>query len=83
MLKETCLKSAETETNISLFQKMVKNMVATNDVRDFVAKQSNMRRLDKKLDMKLIKISMKRKLTGAYSYLNRLEQKKKIETISD
>ena len=56
MLKDTCLKIAETEANVSLFQHMVKNKVATNDIRNFVVKQSGMRRTNKKLDMKLMRI---------------------------
>ena len=36
LLKKTCIKVAEVEENVSLFTKMTRNLVATNDVRQFV-----------------------------------------------
>ena len=43
------------EANVEMLARMVRNMVGTNDVRNFVCKQVNMRRVNKCLDKNLIK----------------------------
>ena len=54
-LKGVCRKLNETEAIVEMFSQMVSNGVATNDVRNFVVKQSNMKKSDNKYDLKLSK----------------------------
>ena len=57
-LKETTLKLTETQATINLFSRMVKGGLATNDVYNFVMKQSALRKASKKIDTKLIRTTM-------------------------
>ena len=51
----TCRKLTEAEVNVAMFQKMLRSGVATNDVRNFVNKQSKMKRTSQKLNFGLSK----------------------------
>ena len=75
-LKKVCERLRITEVNIGMFSQMVKNEVATNDVRNFVAKQSNMKKASEKFDMKLCNSVMKRKLNDACALASRLRSSK-------
>jgi len=59
------MKLNETEANMNMFGHMIKNRVATNDVRSFVRKQSDMKRTSNKYDLKLSRTAMRRKLNDA------------------
>ena len=75
-LVRTCLKLSETEVNVKLFSKMVKNGVATNDVRNFVAKQALLKSSNHCLDPVLIRRAMRNKLVDACSLARSLRLKK-------
>ena len=75
-LKEVTLKLCETESNMKMFNKMIKKGVATQDVYHFVRKQSNLRKSSNKLDHKLLKANMRQKLNDACAYATRLRQVK-------
>ena len=75
-LREIYNKIAITEANIELLAKMTKDAIATNDVRNFVWKQSCMRRVRNGLDKKTIKKLMKQKLDDACSFATRLKQRR-------
>ena len=45
-LRSVVLKLAETESNTSLFQTMTREGVATNEVRSFIKKQLDMKRVE-------------------------------------
>ena len=76
LLKKTCKRVAEVEVNVQLFTKMTKESVATNDVRSMVYKQAKQCNAKSKLDERLIKYLMKRKLNDVCSQLNNLKQKR-------
>ena len=76
-LKGVCRKLNETEAIVEMFSQMVSNGVATNDVRNFVVKQSNMKKSDNKYDLKLSKAAMRRKLNDACAQASRLRRKKR------
>ena len=75
-LLETVVKLTETEMSISLFSKMIRNGIATNDVYNFVNKQCGLRKASNKIDYKLLRVTMRQKLNDACSYANRLRRKK-------
>ena len=70
-LSRTCSKLAEAATRVELFSRMVRNGVATNDVRCFVAKQSDMKRVNQQFNKNLSKAAMKHKLSDAYAEVKR------------
>ena len=76
LLRRTCKKIAEVESNVKLFTKMTKFSVATNDVRSFLCNQIQSKRVNKKLNSKSIKHLMRQKLNDACSQLNILKQKR-------
>ena len=81
-LKGTCKRLNETEAVVEMFSQMIRNGVATNDVRNFVAKQSDMKKANNKYDLKLSKTAMRRKLNDACAQASRLRRtKKEIESI--
>ena len=51
-LRKVCRRLKETEVNIGMFCQMIRDGVATNDVRNFVQKQSNMKKASSKYDLK-------------------------------
>ena len=75
-LKETYKKLAVAEANVEMLTKMTKNMVGTNDVRNFVCKQVDMRRVNKSFDRKTIKKLMKKKWEDACAFASRLQRQK-------
>ena len=75
-LLETMVKLTDTEMSISLFSKMIRNGTATNDVYNFVRKQSELRKASNSIDHKLLKVTMRQKLNDACSYAHRLRRRK-------
>ena len=53
-LKLTCKKLNEVEVNIGMFSKMAKKGVATNDVRNFVKKQAQLKHMNQSASMGLL-----------------------------
>ena len=74
--KDTYRKLAIDEANVEMLAKMMRNAVGTNDVRNFVCKQISMRRVNKKLDNKLIRKLMKNKLDDTCAIITRVRQLK-------
>ena len=72
-----CLKIRETEVRIDTISRMVREKVATNDVRNFVRKQSNMKVTSKGMNLKVAKSAMKSKLNDLCATANRLRRKKR------
>ena len=66
----------ETEAVIDMFSQMVRCGVATNDVRNFVTNQSNMKKTSNNYDLKLSKNVMRRKLNDACAHASRLRREK-------
>ena len=75
-LQDICLKLTEVESTINLFAKMVRTGIATNDIRNFVIKQSKMKRISNSLDIKVLRSTMKSKLRDACAFANRLRQQR-------
>ena len=75
-LMKVCERLRVTEVNIGMFSRMIKTDVATNDVRNFVLKQSNMKKASDKFDMRLCKSIMKRKLNDACALASSLRNSK-------
>ena len=75
-LELTCKKLCETEVNIRLFSKMVRHGVATNDVRNFAAKQAMLKSMNHKMNADLVRKAMKSKLTDACNLAHRLRVEK-------
>ena len=75
-LKDVCTKLNETEANINMFGHMIRNGIATNDVRNFVSKQSDMKRMSNKYDQRLSKTAMRRKINDACAQALRLRRMK-------
>ena len=69
---------ADTEGNIKLFNTLKSLGTATNDVRNFVLKQSKHRRVNNCIDAKVMRVAMTSKLKDAYAYAKRLRQDKNI-----
>ena len=74
---KTCIKLTEAEVNAAMFTKMVRSGVATNNVRNFVAKQCKMKKTNQKMSRSLLKSAMKSKLSDACANANRLRQDKR------
>ena len=72
-----CRKLSVTEINIGLFNRMLKNKVATNDVRNFSDKQHGLKHTYSGTDWKISKVAMSQKLRDAYSTAGRLRKEKK------
>ena len=77
-LEKTCVKLKETEVNIRLFDRMVKNGLATNDVRSFVSKQARLKTTNHKLSFGVMTKAMKCKLVDACSLAREVRKEKKI-----
>ena len=77
LFRRTCSKLTEAEVNCSMFLKMIKSGVATNDVRNFVNKQCKMKKADQRMNLNLTKCAMRSKLNDACRSANRLRQEKK------
>ena len=74
--REVCMKLAETESNILMFNSMIRRHVATNDVKQFAIKQAAQCRVYKSISLKLEKVAMKLKRADALAYAKRLRQEK-------
>ena len=77
LLEKTCNKLNETEVNIRLFNRMVRNGVATNDVRNFVSNQAELKRMDHRMNDSLTRNAMKEKFIDACALARKLKQEKK------
>ena len=77
-LEVTLEKLAVTESNIELFSTLICMGLATNDVKNFVTKQTIHKRVDKSPDLKVQKISMKSKLKDACAFAKRLRQQRDV-----
>ena len=75
-LLRVCKRLNDTEANIEMFSQMVRCGVATNDIRNFVMRQSEMKKTSKKYDVKLSKSAMRRKLNDACPQVSRLRRTK-------
>ena len=74
LLKDTVFKLTETNANVRMFRRMIKERVATNDIRTFLSSQMAMKRAPSKLDLKLLKQLMRSKLNDLCAYAKRLRQ---------
>ena len=70
----TLNKIAATEANIELFGTLLKLGLATNDIRNFIQKQSAQKRILCKPDSKVLKSAMRSKLSDACAFLKRLRR---------
>ena len=77
-LLKVCQKLNVTEVNISMFHRMIKEKVATNDVRSFAVAQQLLNRHRKSTALKLSKVAMQQKLHDAYSTVNALRAEKRV-----
>ena len=59
-LHKVCKKLNGTEVNIGLFHRMIKNGVATNDVRSFTLNQQKLKKSKSKPSSALLKTAMKK-----------------------
>ena len=75
-LEMTFNRIAVTEANIELFGTMLRLGLATNDVKNFIHKQSNQKRVLSKPDFKVQKSAMKSKFSDACAYLKRLKRQR-------
>ena len=76
LLEKTCRSLNETEVNIGLFGKMIRNGVATNDVRSFVSNQAELKRADHEINRSLTKKAMRSKFVDACALARRLRFRK-------
>ena len=75
-LWETLRVLAGTEGNIYLFSTLKSLGLATNDVRNFVQKQTIHKRIEKSVDGRLKRVAMQSKLRDACAFAKRLRQDK-------
>ena len=75
-LEEIFEKIAATEANIYLFNTLIGLGLATNDVKNFVAKQTIHKRVSKAPDSRVQKAAMKSKLVDACAFVKRLRQQR-------
>ena len=67
-------KIAATEANVELFEKLLKLGLATNDIKNFILKQSAQKRILCKPDFKVLRSAMRSKLSDACAFLKRLRR---------
>ena len=75
-LRMTYEKLAETESNIYTFNTLKGMNLATNDVKNFVQKQTIHKRVQTKPDFKVQKAAMRSKLSDALAFAKRLRQRR-------
>ena len=75
-LRMTYARLAETEANLFLFSKLQALGMATNDVANFVKKQTIHRKANHTPDLKVQKAAMRSKMTDALAYAKRLRQQR-------
>ena len=73
-LKETYKRIAETEANIYVFKTLKSLNLATNDITNFVKKQTIHKRVIVRPDLKVQKIAMKSKIADAVAFAERLRK---------
>ena len=67
-----CVSIVETETNIIMFNRMLRKGLATNDVASFAMKQAARKKVYVEPDKKVIKAAMKSKRADAIAWLKRI-----------
>ena len=72
--RKVCMSIAETEANINMFNRMIREGVSTNDIRHFSVKQAEQCRVYKKTNLCIEKVAMKSKRTDALALVKRLRQ---------
>ena len=75
-LRMTYEKLAETEANVYIFNTLKGMNLATNDVKNFVRKQTIHKRVQTKPDSKVQNAAMRSKLSDALAFAKRLRQKR-------
>ena len=78
LLVKTCEKLNQAEVNTRLFNKMVRNGVATNDVRNFVSKQAGLKRINHQMNESLTRKAMKAKFIDACALTRKLRHEKVV-----
>ena len=76
-LANICLKIKETEVKIGFFRHMVRDGVATADVRSFVEKQAKLKRVDQNVHAPTVRQAMKSKLIDTIASLELLKKSKR------
>ena len=71
-LRATMKRLAETESNKRLFQRMIERRVATNDVRNFVKKQADIKKAEHSMNLRMVKTSMRAKLLDTCALAKKL-----------
>ena len=74
--RKACLQIVETETTISMLNKMIRNGVSTNDVMSFSINQASLRKVHKDTSRKIEKTAMKAKRNDALALAKRLRRKR-------
>ena len=69
--RKACLQVVETETTISMLNRMIRNGVSTNDVMSFSINQAMLRRVHKETNRKIKKTAMKVKRIDALALAKR------------
>ena len=75
-LERTFEKLAATEANMEMFNTLIKLNLATNDIRNFVLKQTTHKRTSKTPDLKTQRVAMLSKLKDACCFASRLRQQR-------
>ena len=75
-LREVVYKLAEEQSRTDMFQVMVKRNIPTNEVRNFIAGQLDMKRTTKNIDKGIVKTVMRSKLKDSYANTARLGQQR-------
>ena len=74
-LEDCWIKLAHSESNLFLFNELLKRNISTRDVFYFALKQAKIRKVYKKLDPPLSKTAMKSKLNDACAMTHKLKHK--------
>ena len=77
-LKSVYEKIAATEANILLFETLKSMNLATHDVRNFVVKQSNQKRISCPPDLRVQRNAMHSKLSDACAFAKRLRRERDV-----
>ena len=75
-LRNVVLKLAEVDSNTEMFRVMIRDGVATNEVRSFVSKQTAMKRTTNVIDKSVVRSIMRSKLRDSCAYATRLRQRR-------
>ena len=75
-LEKTFETLAATEANVELFTVLIDLGLATNDIKNFIQKQTIHKRTDRKPDLQVQKLAMRSKLRDACCFALRLRQKR-------